>query len=331
MIKLVYLCMDDFNAISSAEVMPENIVFDEDTFYNGSDGAGGFMISHLFFPNSFNPSWGSWSGWSVSSMYDTVTAGYTNQYSSVRRPMSSIPESDWQFETIHLVNNGQTNSIRSPYFNDDDEGIFGLVRLPAPVRFYITNATYAALDMMEGSSFSKKFGGESGDDLDFFRLIVKSISSTNQVIHTDTIYLADFRFEDNSQDYILKDWQMADIMPCDRVDFQLQSSDVGQFGMNTPAYFCLSIAQDLTNSVSEQSLASISVYPNPTNSILNIQSDASIEHVEMIAMDGRVLVNFDQEIVSSNYTVDVSSLVPGIYFARVYTSNGKVVSKFIKQ
>lgn len=327
----VYLCMDDFNAISSAEVMPENIVFDEDTFYNGSDGAGGFMISHLFFPNSFNPSWGSWSGWSVSSMYDTVTAGYTNQYSSVRRPMSSIPESDWQFETIHLVNNGQTNSIRSPYFNDDDEGIFGLVRLPAPVRFYITNATYAALDMMEGSSFSKKFGGESGDDLDFFRLIVKSISSTNQVIHTDTIYLADFRFEDNSQDYILKDWQMADIMPCDRVDFQLQSSDVGQFGMNTPAYFCLSIAQDLTNSVSEQSLASISVYPNPTNSILNIQSDASIEHVEMIAMDGRVLVNFDQEIVSSNYTVDVSSLVPGIYFARVYTSNGKVVSKFIKQ
>ena len=327
----VYLCMDDFNAISSAEVMPENIVFDEDTFYNGSDGAGGFMISHLFFPNSFNPSWGSWSGWSVSSMYDTVTAGYTNQYSSVRRPMSSIPESDWQFETIHLVNNGQTNSIRSPYFNDDDEGIFGLVRLPAPVRFYITNATYAALDMLEGSSFSKKFGGENGADPDFLRLLVKSISSTNQVIHTDTIYLADFRFEDNSQDYILKDWQMADIMPCDRVDFQLQSSDVGQFGMNTPAYFCLSMAQDLTNLVSEQSLASISVYPNPTNNILNIQSDASIEHVEMITMDGRVLANFDQEIVSNNYTVDVSSFVPGIYFARVYTSNGKVVSKFIKQ
>ena len=327
----VYLCMDDFNAISSAEVMPENIVFGEDTFYNGSDGAGGFMISHLFFPNSFNPSWGSWSGWSVSSMYDTVTAGYTNQYSSVRRPMSSSPESDWQFETIHLVSNGQINSIRSPYFNDDDVGIFGLVRLPAPVRFYITNSTYAALDMEEGSSFSKKFGGENGDDPDYFRLLVKSVSSTNQVIHTDTIYLADFRFEDNSQDYILKDWQMADIMPCDRLDFQLQSSDVGQFGMNTPAYFCLSMAQDLTSSVSEQSLASMSVYPNPTNNTLNIQSDASIEHFEMIAMDGRVLANFDQEIVSNNYTVDVSSFVPGIYFARVYTSNGTVVSKFIKK
>ena len=51
----------------------------------------------------------------------------------------------------------------------------------------------------------------------------------------------------------------------------------------------------------------------------------------MIAMDGRVLANFDQEIVSNNYTVDVSSFVPGIYFAKVYTSNGTVVSKFIKQ
>ena len=75
----------------------------------------------------------------------------------------------------------------------------------------------------------------------------------------------------------------------------------------------------------------MSIYPNPTNNILNIQSDAYIEHVEMIAMDGRVLANFDQEIVSKNYTVDVSSFVPGIYFAKVFTSNGSIVSKFIKQ
>jgi hypothetical protein len=326
-----YFCMDDFNAISNAEVTPETIKFQEDTFYNGSDAAGGFLVSHLFFPNSYNQTWGSWSGWSISSMYDTITAGYTNQYSSVKRPMSSLPESGWNFETVHFVNNGQTNTIRSPYFNDADEGIFGLVRLPAPVRFYITNATYAALDMEDGSTFGKKFGGESGNDPDYFRLLVKSVSSTNQVIHTDTIYLADFRFEDNTQDYILKDWEMAEIVSCDRVDFELQSSDVGQFGMNTPAYFCLSLAQDLTNAIDNQSLAQLNVYPNPANNILNVHSDAPIQSVELIAMDGRVVANSNQRILSNNYSMDVSSFVPGIYFAKVYTSNGTVISKFIKQ
>ena len=327
----VYLCMDDFNAISSAELMPESIVFEEDTFYNGSDAAGGFLVSHMFFSNSFNQSWGSWSGWSVSSMYDTMTAGYTNQYSSVKRPMSSIPESGWDFESIHFVSSGQTNSIRSPYFNDADEGIFGLVRLPAPVRFYITNTTYAALDMKEGSSFSKKFGGESGNDSDYFRLLVKSVSSSNHILNTDTIYLADFRFEDNTQDYILKDWEMAEIVSCDRVDFELQSSDIGQFGMNTPAYFCLSLAQDLTNSIDDQPFVNLNIYPNPVNNILNIYSEAPIQSIQLIAMDGRTVANFDQTVLSSDYSFDVSSLVPGIYFAKVYTSNGSVVSKFIKQ
>ena len=245
--------------------------------------------------------------------------------------MSSIPESGWDFESIHFVSSGQTNSIRSPYFNDADEGIFGLVRLPAPVRFYITNTTYAALDMKEGSSFSKKFGGESGNDSDYFRLLVKSVSSSNQILNTDTIYLADFRFEDNTQDYILKDWEMAEIVSCDRVDFELQSSDIGQFGMNTPAYFCLSLAQDLTNSIDDQSFVNLNIYPNPVNNILNIYSEAPIQSIQLIAMDGRTVANFDQTVLSSDYSFDVSSFVPGIYFAKVYTSNGSVVSKFIKQ
>ena len=150
-------------------------------------------------------------------------------------------------------------------------------------------------------------------------------------MNTDTIYLADFRFEDNTQDYILKDWEIAEIVSCDRVDFELQSSDVGQYGMNTPAYFCLSLAQDLTNSINDQMIAHLNVYPNPVNNILNIYSEAPIQSVELIAMDGRVVANSNQRILSSNYSFDVSSFVPGIYFAKVYTSNGSIISKFIKQ
>jgi hypothetical protein len=185
--------------------------------------------------------------------------------------------------------------------------------------------------MKEGSSFSKKFGGESGNDSDYFRLLVKSVSSSNQILNTDTIYLADFRFDDSKQDYVLKDWEMAEIVSCDRVDFELQSTDVGQYGMNTPAYFCLSLAQDLTNSINNQMIAQLNVFPNPVNNILNIHSEAPIQSIQLITMDGRTVAKSEQRILSSNYSFDVSSFMPGIYFAKVYTSNGSVVSKFIKQ
>jgi hypothetical protein len=55
-------------------------------------------------------------------------------------------------------------------------------------------------------------------------------------------YLADFRFADNSQDYILDSWGFVDLSALGTVDFlefDLSSSDNGAFGMNTPGYFAL--------------------------------------------------------------------------------------------
>ena len=326
-----YLCMDDFNAISTAQIIPEKIIMNPDTFYNGQDQAGGFSVSHLFFPNTYNATFESWSGWSVSSIYDNVSPGYTNQYAVFQEPLVSIPESTWNFEQVHFVNSGITNSIRSPYFDDEEESIFGLVQLPVPVRFYITNATYAALDMRYGSGFSKKFGGESGDDPDYFRLLIKSISSSNHILHTDTIYLADYRFEENSKDYILKDWQMADIVSCDRVDFELQSSDIGTWGINTPAYFCLSLAQQELMSVEDYSISSIQLYPNPTQQTLNIQAHSNIQRIELFSLSGLIIQEMNCTTVSSFYKMDVSNLNRGLYYARVYTNDGISVSKFMKQ
>jgi hypothetical protein len=43
---------------------------------------------------------------------------------------------------------------------------------PTPVTVtgaYFTNTTYAALSMLSGDSFAKKFGGASGDDPDWFK------------------------------------------------------------------------------------------------------------------------------------------------------------------
>ena len=55
-------------------------------------------------------------------------------------------------------------------------------------------------------------------------------------------YLADFRFADNALDYVVDSWTWVDLSSLGVVSslsFSLASSDVGQFGMNTPAYFAM--------------------------------------------------------------------------------------------
>ena len=59
---------------------------------------------------------------------------------------------------------------------------------------------------------------------------------------TVEFYLADFRFSDNSQDYIVDTWTSVDISSLGAVNqltFKFESSDNGTFGMNTPAYVCI--------------------------------------------------------------------------------------------
>ena len=75
------------------------------------------------------------------------------------------------------------------------------------------------------------------------KIFLSVIGKLDSVI-TDTVdfYLADFRFEDNSQDYIVTDWTWLDLNTLGNVteiSFAWSSSDTGVWGMNTPAYFCM--------------------------------------------------------------------------------------------
>ena len=62
-------------------------------------------------------------------------------------------------------------------------------------------------------------------------------------------YLADFRTPDAPG--LLDGWHEFDLsgLPaCQFVEFELQGSDTGDYGLNTPAYFCL---DDLTYETSD--------------------------------------------------------------------------------
>ncbi|MCS6935348.1 MAG: DUF4465 domain-containing protein [Chitinophagales bacterium] len=215
----------------------ENLNLPLDTFWNGSDMSGGFSSGNAYFRNDYNQQWSSWSGFSYSTMRDTLTAGYLNQYSAI---------------TGKGYNNSNTYAVANAY---------GPVRVVLTGNaagklvsgFYVTNSTYAYLSMRDGDAFAKKFGGNTGNDPDWFKLTVNGYKNGSLKPQKVDFYLADFRSSNNSEDYILKGWQWVNLITLGEVDsleFTLTSSDTGAFGMNTPAYFCMDnlVTLDVVNS-----------------------------------------------------------------------------------
>lgn len=195
-------------------------------YWNGSDGKGGFITNGATFANSYDTTYGSWSGWSYSNTSDTVTDGYTNQFSAYTG-------------VDHTADPGKNYAVYSAPWSP----VPTLTLAPHTVLqgAWITNTTYAALSMKNGDGFAKKFGGETGNDADWFLL---SISGTNSLGQSNTIdfYLADYRFADNASDYIVNSWTWVDLTAlgdAQELTFDLSSSDEGEYGMNTPGLFAL--------------------------------------------------------------------------------------------
>ena len=59
--------------------------------------------------------------------------------------------------------------------------------------------------MRDGDAFSKKFGGASGDDPDWFKLTITGNDSTGASVGSVDFYLADYRSSTNSLAYIVSD------------------------------------------------------------------------------------------------------------------------------
>ncbi|MFQ3577324.1 MAG: DUF4465 domain-containing protein [Cytophagales bacterium] len=200
----------------------ENIVLPERGYANGDDRTTSFQDGGLVFPVQFNTQWNFWSGgFALSNKTDKTTSGFTNLYSASTG--------------IGVFNSNQ-------YAVGQNNAVIRTTNKQALSGLYVTNTTYALKSMENGDNFAKKFGGETGTDPDWFLLTV--LGYENGAVKTDTVkfYLADFRFDEPTMDYIVKTWRWLDLSKLgdvDSVQFKLSSSDVGSAGMNTPAFFAI--------------------------------------------------------------------------------------------
>ena len=86
--------------------------------------------------------------------------------------------------------------------------------------------------------------------------------------------------------------------------------------------------------VDEEQFTDISVYPNPTTSLLNIvnPSNTSSLKIEMLDMNGRVVLIENKALNNaSETTIMIDHLERGIYTLRVYNNEGQRTFKIVKQ
>jgi hypothetical protein len=199
--------------------------------YN-SDGTGGTYDSTTFasggaeFVNHSDGDWGVWAGFAYSNEVDTTTSGYLNQYSSFAGGAHS---GDNFAVAYHDTFNGFTPTI----ILDSPMVVEGL---------YVTNTTYTGLALLDGEFPANVFGGVSGDDPDLFTLTIEGFDVAGATTGTVDFALADYTFADNDLDYVVDTWRYVDLVPLGAVkslEFSFSSTDIGDFGMNTPAYVAI--------------------------------------------------------------------------------------------
>lgn len=296
----------------------ETLVLASETYWNGSDQTGGFVSGNCFFANTYDTTYAYWSsGWAYSNRTDSAVVA-----SSSAQLFTATAGSGYLSNNYML---GQQGSIIR---------LTGAAAGGVVSGMYVTNSAFAYNSMTFGDFVAKQFGGSTGNDPDFFKLTVRKFD--NGLLANDTVvfYLSDFRFANNAQDYIVRNWTWLDLTPlgnCDSLEFELNSSDVGAFGINTPTFFCIDNFTTLDSPVgiSEAVQSKVSVWPNPFVSQISIAREShAAATVSVTDAAGRIV--YTRQLIAEQETIDLSFLASGVYVLTLVEGNHQQVQQIIK-
>ena len=202
---------------------------------NNAGPSGQFVSGGNSFNNSYDPTYGSWSGWSISSQ------------TNISNPNGSIPDYNFQYTSVtgSGANGSQTYAVANTFGNGADllhpaTSIVDLAGGNNPLSIQVTNTAYDYFSMTYGDGFAHKFGAG-----DYLLLTIQGYSSSNgqgTAVGEVDFYLANFLGTDPSRYYIVDTWQTLDLSKlagAQSLVFGLKSSDNSAYGMLTPAEFAL--------------------------------------------------------------------------------------------
>ena len=212
---------------------------------NGGFIEGQFRSGNIDFPNKYSTTGSAephfWLDFAYSNESDTVTPGFENQFSSFAGGGNKDANFGVAFgykEAAGFDPNDIKQLRELPNFTLPPGGSIQSLE--------VTNISYTALALRDGDpyGFGKTFGGDTGDDPDWFKVTAYGTDASGEAIAgvAPEFYLADYRDPDNLNDYVVDTWQTFDLSAlagAQTIYFNVTSSDVGTFGMNSPGYFAI--------------------------------------------------------------------------------------------
>lgn len=194
-------------------------------YWQGESGdnemySGGWMFYNYYMPGYF------WGGFTASNHTDLSQSGLDAQYTAAT---GAGYDGSTQYGVAYAMGvqcdvhaaDGQAHTVTG---------------------CYVTNNLWAYQNIHDGDATATAFGGPTGNDPDWFKLTATGKNASGQTIGTTEFYLADYRFANNDEDYVLNTWEWFDLSSLGAVhtiSFSLSSSKNDSYGMITPAYFCI--------------------------------------------------------------------------------------------
>lgn len=204
----------------------DDVTLGSNGYWQGESGDNEMFSGSWFFTNYYMPEYSFWGGFTASNHTDMSQSGLSAQYTAAT---GAGYDGSTQYGVAYCM------GVQCDVYASD--GIAHTV-----TGCYVTNNLWAYQNMHDGDATATAFGGTTGNDPDWFKLTATGKNASGQTVGTAEFYLADYRFENNDDDYILNTWEWFDLSTLGAVhtiSFSLSSSKNNSGGMITPAYFCI--------------------------------------------------------------------------------------------
>lgn len=196
---------------------------------SGEDHTLGYKNDYLKFEHFYNEEYSYWGGFAQSKCYDMADGTPANQYGVYNTKAASGDS----FLVFYYDSYNEPCDILCHYRGDYQ---FTTVRLN------LTTYTYKSITDEDINTFARAF-----TDGDYLKVTFTALLSDNTEGESVDCYVVDYR---DGKRFVATNWDAFDISALRGelygIRVRIETSDVGEYGANTPLYICM---DDLTYSV----------------------------------------------------------------------------------
>ncbi len=206
----------------------EDKVLATETFWMNTDNHMSFASDQIQFEINGNSSTETWTGFTYSNLLGSKSSEELTKFSSYKKPLefnSSV------FGVVLLDAYGTPVTMETL---DGEDHLFKSIS--------INNSYYVYDAIKNGKYGSKRFGGTTGTEKDWLKLIIRGINKNGTPRGSAEIMLADYTTGSNRYNTILDEWTDFDLQKLgkvSRLEFVMTSSDRSPDKINTPPFVCI--------------------------------------------------------------------------------------------